>query len=412
MSEPHVQEGRHLSGKGNAGHILVGVTSAQTCLVLAARLKALIEAGFRVSLVSAPGGLASHGSKIEGVSAHEIPMARAISLLGDAVTLVRLLRLHRRLRPDLVEFSTPKAGLLGSVAAWICRVPVRIYFLRGLRFETARPVKRCILLCSEKLAAACAHVVLVNSRSLGARASEAGVARESKIVLLAQGSSNGVDVGKFSPGFSKVREEHGIPADAPVIGFVGRLTKDKGIPELMEAFAEVLRVEPQCYLLLVGWFDASEDALGRDLRARVEGHPRIVCSGYVDNVAQYYRAMDLLVLPSWREGFPNAVLEAAASGVPVVATKCTGSRDAVVPGITGLLVPRGDSKAIAGAVLRILRNQGVRGEMANAARRWAVERFDQSRVLGEMVRYYQELLNGKGQRAMSNETATGFSPSQ
>jgi glycosyltransferase involved in cell wall biosynthesis len=244
------------------------------------------------------------------------------------------------------------------------------------------------------------------------------ICREKKLVLLGNGSSNGVDVTRFAPGTSKmreqpgVREQFGIPANAPVIGFVGRLTADKGIPELVEAFARILRERPRCYLLLVGWFDAAEDALGRDLRRRIEGHPRIVCTGYVGDAAPYYRAMDLLILPSWREGFPNAVLEAAASGVPVVATACTGSRDAVVSEITGTLVPPGDADAIATAALRILGDDGLRGEMAAAARKWAVNYFDQRRVLGITVRFYRQLLSSEVSKPSSEtEAAIGLSAS-
>jgi glycosyltransferase involved in cell wall biosynthesis len=399
-------------------HILIGVTSAQTCLVLGSRLRALAEAGFRVSLVSAPGSMAVHGSRIAGVAAYEIPMARAISPVADLVALVRMLRLLHRLKPDIVEFSTPKAGLLGSAAAWICGTPVRIYFLRGLRLETAPAIKRAILLWLERIAAGCAHAVVANSGSLRKRARALRICSEKKLVLLGHGSSNGVDLSRFAPGICKmreqvgVREQFGIPANAPVIGFVGRLTGDKGVPELVEAFARMLRERPECYLLLVGWFDAADDALGRDFRRRIEGHPRIVCTGYVDDAAPYYRAMDLLILPSWREGFPNAVLEAAASGVPVVATACTGSRDAVVPETTGMLVPPGDADAIANAALRILGDDELRGEMAVAARKWAVNYFDQGRVLGMTVRFYRRLLNSEASKASAqNEAVTGLSAS-
>ena len=362
--------------------------------------------------------MAVHGSQIAGVAAYEIPMARAISPVADLVALVRMVRLLYRLKPDIVEFSTPKAGLLGSVAAWICGIPVRIYFLRGLRLETAPTIKRAILLWLERIAAACAHVVVANSGSLRERARALGICSDKKLALLGHGSSNGVDVSRFARGISKmreqvgVREQFGIPANAPVIGFVGRLTGDKGVPELVEAFARMLRERPECYLLLVGWFDAAEDALGRDLRRRIEGHPRIVCTGYVDDAAPYYRAMDLLILPSWREGFPNAVLEAAASGVPVVATACTGSRDAVVPETTGMLVPPGDADAIANAALRILGDDELRGEMAEAARKWAVSHFDQGRVLRMTVRFYRQLLNSEASKASAqNEAVTGLSAS-
>lgn len=373
-------------------HILVGVTSAQTCILLPARSRALRDAGFRVSIVSGPGELSAGAKRVSGVMAHVVPMARGIELFADFIAFCRIWQLIRRLRPDIVEFSTPKAGLLGNIAAWIRRVPVRVYFLRGLRLETATGLMRIVLLWSEKIAAACAHVVVANSRSLGNRAHELGISNGNKTMILGEGSSNGVDAVRFSPGSSSVRDELAIPAKAQVIGFVGRLTTDKGVPELLEAFVKVLRHRPECCLLLVGWFDAAADALGRGLRERIEGHPQIVCTGYVADAAPYYRAMDLMVLPSWREGFPNVVLEAAASGVPVIATTCTGSCDAVVPEVTGVLVAPGNPDAIAEAALRLLGDDQLRGRMAGAARKWAVEHFDEQHVLAMTVQFYQELL--------------------
>lgn len=373
-------------------HILVGVTSAQTCILLPARSQALINAGFRVSIVSGPGAMSAGAKRVSGVSAHVVPMARGVEIVGDFVAFCRILRLLRRLKPDIVEFSTPKAGLLGNVAAWIQRVPHRVYFLRGLRLETCTGLMRVVLLWSERMAAACSHVVVANSRSLGRRAHELGISSEKKTRMLGDGSSNGVDASRFSPGISSVREEFGIPSTARVIGFVGRLTTDKGVPELLEAFAKILRKQPDCFLLLVGWFDAAEDALGLRLRSRIEGHPRIVCTGYVADAAPFYRAMDVMVLPSWREGFPNVVLEAAATGVPVVATTCTGSCDAVVQEVTGLLVPPGYADAIAEAVLRLLGDEAARQRMGEAARKWAVEHFEQQRVLRMTVQFYEELL--------------------
>lgn len=389
-------------------HILVGVTSAQTCILLPARSQALLNAGFRVSIVSGPGEMSAGAKRVRGVATHVVPMARGIEVVGDVVAFCRMLRLLIRLKPDIVEFSTPKAGLLGNVAAWIGRVPHRVYFLRGLRMETCSGLMRMVLLWSERLAVACSHVVVANSRSLGQRAHELGISHEKKTTMLGEGSSNGVDALRFSPGASRVREEFGIPATARVIGFVGRLVADKGVPELLEAFVKILRKEPESYLLLVGWFDAASDALGRGLRERIEGHPRIVCTGYVADAAPYYRAMDVMVLPSWREGFPNVVLEAAASGVPVVATTCTGSCDAVVPEVTGLLVPPGYSDAIAEAVQRLLGNEQVRLRMGEAARKWAVEHFEQQRVLRMTVQFYEELLRRRDQSARTKpEAVTG-----
>jgi glycosyltransferase involved in cell wall biosynthesis len=164
------------------------------------------------------------------------------------------------------------------------------------------------------------------------------------------------------------------------------------VPELIEAFDTVLKGDPNAHLLLVGWFDASEDALSDALRTRMERHPRIHCTGFVADTAPYYRAMDLMVLPTWREGFPNVVLEAAATGIPVVTTMSTGSRDSVVPEVTGLLIPPGYPEAISEAVLKLLRDSARRRRMGQAARAWVLEHFVNGRVLGLTTAFYKNML--------------------
>jgi glycosyltransferase involved in cell wall biosynthesis len=377
---------------GKAPSILVGVTSAQSCLALKGRLRALREAGFGVTLVASPGHLLNQAAAEEGLETIAIPMRREVAPLPDLVSFLRLWRLLGKCKPDMVEFSTPKAGLLGSLAAWLRGVPCRVYMLRGLRLETSKGLKRRILLAAEKMASACAHVVLCNSDSLRAEALALGIAPREKLHLLGDGSSNGVNIERFSPGPTNVREQMGISRAAPVIGFVGRLTRDKGVPELAEAFDAILHAEPEAHLLLVGWFDNSGDALGAEIRVRIESHPRIHLTGFVSDPAPYYRAMDLMVLPTWREGFPNVVLEAAASGVPVVTTLSTGARDSVVPEATGLLVAPGSVEAIYEATLKLLRDPERRLQMGNAARIWVVEHYLDERVLGLTSAFYKGMV--------------------
>src|SRR5581483_4947036 len=150
-------------------HILIGVTSPQTCMILPARIRALLKAGFEVSLLSAPGELLQQTGTNAAVDVYAIPMQRGISPLFDCIALIRICRLIRALRPDLVEFSTPKAGFLGSIAARMCGVPARVYLLRGLKLETATGIKRRLLLAAERIAARCAQVVVCNSHSLRQR---------------------------------------------------------------------------------------------------------------------------------------------------------------------------------------------------------------------------------------------------
>ena len=388
-----------------APHLVVGVTSAQTCLVFTGWLRSLREAGFRVTLISSPGELLGRTAAAEGVDHRAVSMQRRIAPLSDLVSLFRLWRVLRGLQPDLVEFSTPKAGLLGALAARLCGVPVRVYLLRGLKLESASGLKRRVLLAAERLAAACVHAVVCNSESLRAQALDLRIAPAAKLHVLGDGSSRGVDADRFSPGATPVRKQFGILPGAPVVGFVGRLTRDKGVRELVDAFASILDAAPGAHLLLVGWFDESEDALDARLRARILQHPRIHYTGLVSDTAPYYRAMDVLVLPTWREGFPNVVLEAGASGLPVVTTLATGSRDAVLPEVTGLLIPPGYPEALRDALLRLLRDPALCRRMGAAARKWIMEHYAGERVAGLTAAFYQELLLGASRRRRASGPA-------
>lgn len=377
--------------------MVVGVTSSQTCLVLKGRLRALREAGFAVTLVASPGPLLVACAETEGVEAVAIPMERDLAPFGDLVSFIRLLGLLWRIRPEITDFSTPKAGLLGTVAAWMVGVRWRVYTLRGLKLQGVRGWKQRLLLWAERMSARCAHVVLCNSSSLRDDALALGVAPEAKLRLLGDGSSNGVDLERFSPGTTSLgageamRRRLGIGMDEPVVGFVGRLTRDKGVPELVAAFEKVLKKEPRAWLLLVGWMDAAEDALPDALRRRIAGHSRVISTGYVAKVEEYYRAMDLMVLPTHREGFPNAVLEASACGVPVVTTDSTGARDAVLPELTGFVVPPKNPEAIVEAVLKLLGDKELRTRMGAAGRAFVEEKYPQALVLGLVVEFYLSL---------------------
>jgi glycosyltransferase involved in cell wall biosynthesis len=391
-----------------SSHIVIGITHPQTCLTLTGRLRALRNAGFRVTLISSPGELLDLTAAREGVEAIGLPIEREIAPLADLVSLLRLCWVMWRLKPDVAEFSTPKAGLLGSLASRLASVPARVYMLRGLKLERSTGIKRTILLAAERASSRLAHVVLCNSESMRSEALSLGIAPADKLQLLGSGSSNGVNVERFSPGPSTVRNDLNIPKDAKVVGFVGRLTRDKGIPDLIEAFDTISRKEPNAHLLLVGWFDEAEDALDAWTRARIQSHPRIRCTGFVADTAPYYRAMDLMVLPSWREGFPNAVLEAAATGLPVITTECTGSRDSVVPEVTGLLIPPGYPEAISEAVLKLLGDPARRWCMGQAARAWVCAHFADERVLHLATEFYKSLLEPPAASQPETAPSTSF----
>ncbi|HYW06546.1 MAG TPA: glycosyltransferase family 4 protein, partial [Longimicrobium sp.] len=304
------------------------------------------------------------------------------------------------IRPHIVHSHTPKGGLLGMMAAWMNRVPVRIYHIRGLPLMTATGRRRTLLRWTERVACSLAHQVLCVSHSVRDVAVAEGLCPPDKIRVLLGGSGNGVDAtGRFDPARNaaaraELRVKHSIPADAEVLGFVGRVVRDKGIVELAVAWA-VLRDEfPSMHLLLVGPLEPQDPVPPATLEA-LRADPRVHFVGPADS-APYYAAMDLLVFPTYREGFPNVPLEAAAMGLAVVATRIPGCVDAVADGETGTLVPAADGVALAGAVRAYLRDPALRMAHGRAGRERALRDFGQEAIWTALHAEYLRLLTARG----------------
>ncbi|MHB8412430.1 MAG: glycosyltransferase family 4 protein [Candidatus Acidiferrales bacterium] len=381
--------------------LLVLTTSALSLNLLCGQLRFFREAGFDVTVACSPDPSLDSFARKERVRAEAIPMSRQIDPLRDAISLWRLCKCIRCHRPTVMSVSTPKAGLLGGFAAWLSRVPCRVYVLRGLRGETSRGTRRFFLLFFERLACQMAHRVICVSQSLREQAIGSGVVAPDRAAVLGEGSSNGVDTSRFAPTPERLRQAAalrislGIPHDAAVVGFVGRITRDKGIQDLLEAFYCLRQSFPGLRLLLVGEFEKG-DAVPADIRNQIFADPRIICTGFVRGPAPYYHVMDILALPSHREGFPNAVLEAHAAGKPVVGTRATGIVDAVRDGIDGILVPVGDSRAFAEATAHLLRHPQLAREMGHAGRERAEREFRPQRIWTALLEEYSRLLRERG----------------
>jgi glycosyltransferase involved in cell wall biosynthesis len=384
-------------------------------MLLEGQPKFLREAGFAVSIVSSPGTRFAVNEG-EHLSKFAVPMVREIGGFSDLVSLLRLWRLIRRHKPTITNVSTPKAGLLGGIASWLNRVPCRVYSLWGLRCETAKGPKRRLLILAERIACRCAHRVICVSESLRERVVALGIVDRHRTVVLASGSSHGVDPDRFAPTAGHVsqgatlRNHLGIPAVSPVIGFVGRLTRDKGLPELIEAYQHLRRTHPTLHLLLVGGFEDG-DPVPDNVREVIQRDSQIIHTGIVSDTVPYYHAIDILALPTHREGFPNVVLEAHAAGKPVVATRATGAVDAIIDGVTGVLVPVGDSQKLADSMGMLLRDKDLATAMGHRGRERVEREFRQERIWAAIAQEYVRLLESKGLWLAQSDQREGVSAS-
>lgn len=351
-----------------------------------------------VSTVGARGELNEVGRR-EGVAVYPLKISREIDPPRDLISVVHLYRLMGRIQPDIVNFGNPKTGLVGAVAAVLRRIPVRVYTLHGLRLETATGIKRRILTLAERLTMLCAHRVVAVSPSLRARALELGLTTPEKIVVLHHGSVNGIQPLESDPSHVlKLRQGLGLPETAIVFGFVGRFTRDKGIRELIDAFLRLKDILPDARLLLVGDFEDG-DPVDDTTRHRIERTPEVIRAGYVEDVVPYYGLIDVLVLPTYREGFPTVALEAASMGIPLITTDATGARDAVIDGVTGLRVPLGDVDALMGAMMTLAGQPHQRAVLGQAAREWVLRDFSQDRVWESWDMLYRQLLEQASSRS-------------
>nr|WP_268236454.1 glycosyltransferase [Marmoricola endophyticus] len=317
-------------------------------------------------------------------------MERAPRPLRDARALWRWYRLLRHVRPDVVSIGTPKAALLGLLAAQFAGVSARVYKVRGLRLEGARGAGRLLLWSTEWITCGAAHAALVVSPSLRNRLEGFRLAPPRKLRVLGSGSSNGVDLERFATRRSaSAHTQPPADRDEVVIAFVGRMSRSKGVPELCNAFEALQSSGIASKLLLVGDF---EDEVSREAVSRLsrQGLPVDVV-GFVDDVRELYGRVDVLCLPTHREGFPNVVLEAAAAAVPAVTTRATGAVDSVIDGVTGVLVPVGDTSALVRALATLCADGTLRRRMGTAARQRVAEEFDRRRLWQLEGDFYLEI---------------------
>lgn len=351
---------------------------------------------FEVIGVSSAGEALQEVEKDEGIRVVPVEMTRTISPLKDLKSLWQLYKLFKKEKPLIVHTHTPKAGTAGMMAAWLARVPIRLHTIAGLPLLEATGAKRRLLDWVEKITYWCAHIIYPNSFVMKDIIIENGYTKEAKLKVIANGSSNGIDTAHFNPLYysaednETMRDKLGIKADDFVYVFVGRLVGDKGINELIEAF-ERLGVE-NVKLLLVGSYETELDPLEKETLDIIESNLNIISVGYQQDVRPYFALADALAFPSYREGFPNVVMQAGAMGLPSIVTDINGCNEIVEEGVNGLIIPTKDARALQEAMKKLILDKTFYGKLKSNAREMIVSRYEQEVVWEALLEEYERLI--------------------
>lgn len=382
-------------------------------------LKYLQQRGYDVRGICAPGDLIA---QIEAAGVHVItvPMTRRITPGRDVIALIRLIGVLRRERPTIVHTCTPKANLLGQWAAWLARVPLRVGSVLGFLFtEETTAMKRAVFILIERLSFLNCQTVFYLTDGFRELATQTGMVPARKAVSLKRGM--GTDTRRFAPSpdpssATAFRREWRIPADAFVVGFIGRLVREKGLIELFQAIAAVRQRVPNVWLLVVGPSDVEKsDAVDPGVAAAYGIADISTFTGSQSDTVAMYRMMDIFALPTYREGVPWVNVEAQSMGLPIVTTNIPGTKPTLEPGRTGFVVPVKDAEALAAAILRLATDPALCRQMGEAARERAVAQLDQRITFAQIEEEYSRLLRElsvdlpiRGSSATDSKDASGL----
>lgn len=386
------------SSRGPIKVVHVATVDVSLRILLLNQLVYLKNEGYEVTGISAPG---PHAQALEdaGVKFLGVPMTRRITPLADLEALFRLITVFRRERFDIVHTHTPKAGLLGLIAARLTGVPIAVSTIHGFYFYGMTGMKRRFFVAMEKVGAACANSLLSQSQEDVELADKERIGRSGQTTFL----GNGIDLHQFSPDridprrTEELQKELGIAADEVVVGFVGRLVRMKGIFELLEAIAVARTSIPRLRLLIVGPEDREKaDAFDRSSVSAMGLDDTVVFAGFREDMPDVYALMDVFVLPSYREGFPRSCLEASAMGVPAIVSDVRGCREAVEEGVNGLRVPVRDAASLAAALIGLLGDRHLLDRLGEGGRAVALRRFDERAVFRRVAEEYERQLSRVG----------------
>lgn len=349
--------------------------------------------GYEVVAVSSPGDAMREIEEREGVRTVAVPMERHISPLKDLKSLFGLIRVFQKEKPTMVHSMTPKAGLLSMMAAWFCRVPVRVHTFTGLVFPTATGLTQRILILTDRITCACATHIVPEGEGVKNDLINYHITRK-QLKVLGHGNVRGIDLDHNNPELPEVQADVAKIRKPGIFTFVfvGRLVRDKGINELIEAFERLNKEYTNTRLILVGPQEPKLDPLKPETIAKIDSNKNIEAVGLQSNVRPWLAASDAFVFPSYREGFPNVVIEAGAMSLPSIVTDINGSREIIIEGKNGTIIPPRDAVALYQSMKSFLEQPDKRAQMAFNARPFVASRYEQSYVRRCLKEYYKEIL--------------------
>ncbi|MBD5230555.1 MAG: glycosyltransferase family 4 protein [Bacteroidales bacterium] len=352
--------------------------------------------GYEIVAVSSPDAELTEIAEREGVKTVAVPMERRISPLKDLKSLWRMIKVFRREKPQMIHSMTPKAGLLSMIAGWVCRVPVRIHTFTGLVFPTSTGLTKKILIFTDSLTCACATHIIPEGEGVKNDLQNYRITRK-PLKVLGHGNVRGIDLEHYNPELPKVKEQADRLRKPGIFTFVfiGRLVGDKGINELVEAFTRLHSEYPKTRLLLVGPQEQELAPLKEETLKHIASHPGIEAVGSQKDVRPWLLASDTFVFPSYREGFPNVVIEAGAMGKPSIVTDINGSREIIIHGKNGVIIPARDAEALYSSMKQLMLDKEQNARMASCARELIASRFEQAFVRGCLKEFYKDILRNK-----------------
>jgi glycosyltransferase involved in cell wall biosynthesis len=389
--------------------ILISVTVAETAFFfLSEQIPFLLQKGYAVEIVSGEGSWVklAEVKRIFGVPVHTLPLTRNLNIFSDILSLAKLFLLMRKIKPDILYASTPKAALYSLIAGWLARVPVRIYLVRGIAYYYATGIARFVYFLLFKLACRLAHAVICVSESNKTFMLSNTMSAEKKTFLLCSGSSHGVDgKGKFDPEKAdklrivNLKQKYGIAQGDIVFGFTGRIVKDKGIEDLVAVWITFVKKNIGSHCFIIGHKEA-RDVISPACFRDIESEPSIHLVSDIIDPFDYYCLFDVFVFPSYREGFPNSILEAAAMGIPVITTTALGCVDAVKNGETGYIVPVGNRAELFDKMDKLYSDKDLRVKLGNNARHFVLNFFNPADINSALDNFIRTLCKKRGRFAI------------